>query len=90
MTDHPLRKILSRILRAEDPEMFTVTYIHRGAPSDSLEIKASQIANARRGSFIMSDGETQIPFHRILEIKNRQTGYVIWKKRTKKTEDLLP
>ena len=83
MPDHPLRKILSGIVRTGAPEDITITYLHRGAPGDEMTITASAVANVRKGSFLLSDGETQIPFHRILQVENTKNGTIIWKKRTR-------
>ena len=83
MPDHPLRKILSGIVRTGAPEDVTITYIHRGATGDHMTIAASAVTNVRKGSFQLSDGETQIPFHRILQVENTKNGIIIWTKRTR-------
>ena len=83
MPDHPLRKILSGIVRAGVPEDVTIIYLHRGAPGDQITIIASAVTNVRKGSFLLSDGETQIPFHRILQVENTKNGKIIWMKRTR-------
>lgn len=83
MGDHPLRKILSTILRGgRDPEEFVVTYRHRGAPEDTVRIRASTISQIGKGWFLLSDGETQIPFHRILYVRDEKRNLVLWTKRT--------
>ena len=86
MPDHPLRKILSGIVRSSSRENVTITYLHRGAPDDRTTINVSSIQNVRKGSFVLSDGETQIPFHRILEVKDNKTGTVIWIKKSRPNE----
>ena len=67
MREHPLRSILSRLLRGpgESSEV-ELAYLHRGAPDDQVRIMVSTISHLGKGSFTLSDGETQIPFHRIL------------------------
>ncbi len=82
MSDHPLRKLLSGVVLGEDREEVEVVYIHRGAPEDIRKIKASDITRVGKGSFILSDGETQIPFHRILLVRDERNGQLLWKKRT--------
>ena len=81
MGEHPLRQILSRILSGkQDPSGFELAYIHRGAPDDNVKIKVSEIKHVGRGAFLLADGETQIPFHRVLYIKNEQSHLTLWEK----------
>jgi uncharacterized protein (UPF0248 family) len=78
-----LRKILSTILRGgKDADEFIVAYIHRGAPEDTLRIRASKISQVGKGWFLLSDGETQIPFHRILYVRDEKSDLVLWTKKT--------
>jgi uncharacterized protein len=90
LPDHPLRRILSGIVRGGAATSFEITYVHRGAPDDRVTISGSGITNVRKGSFILSDEETQIPFHRILEVKDTRTGLIIWKKRPARMSDRNP
>jgi uncharacterized protein (UPF0248 family) len=83
VSDHPLRKILSGIVRGSAPKYYEIAYLHRGAPEDRVTIRASEITQVRKGSFVLSDGETQIPFHRILYVRDDKNGLVIWEKRTR-------
>lgn len=84
MGEHPLRKLLSSLLRGEsDPSRFELAYIHRGAPDDTVRIKVSEIKHVGKGWFLLNDGETQIPFHRILYIKNEEQDSILWEKRGK-------
>jgi uncharacterized protein (UPF0248 family) len=82
MREHPLRSLLSRLLngpgKASDMEL---VYRHRGAPRDELTIKVSSISRLGKGWFMLDDGETQIPFHRVLHIKNLRSGEILWEKR---------
>jgi uncharacterized protein (UPF0248 family) len=63
-------------------EGFTVTFIHRGAPEDTKTIIFSSIVKVGRSWFTYrsNGGETLIPFHRILEVKNIRTCTSLWKK----------
>ncbi len=82
MSEHPLRKLLTSILRGgANPTRFELAYIHRGAPDDTLKIKASEIKHVAKGSFLLRDGETQIPFHRILYIRDETRQSTLWEKR---------
>ncbi len=81
MREHPLKAILSRIMRGgSDPSKFELAYVHRGAADDQIIIKVSDIAGLGKGSFMLQDGETQIPFHRVLYILDPQKT-LLWRKR---------
>lgn len=80
MGEHPVRRILSRLLRGDrNPSNFELSYIHRGAPDDKVTIRVSEIKHVGKGWFLLGDGETQIPFHRILYIKDETS--TLWMKR---------
>lgn len=81
MPDHPLRKLLSGVVRGDDAASVELTYLHRGAPKNMVRIKASEIAHVARGSILLSDRETQIPFHRILYVRDEKKQRVLWTKR---------
>src|ERR1700757_2908120 len=82
MREHPLRTILSRILRGSttgsDAELF---YLHRGAANDEVKIMVSTISRLGKGWFMLPDGETQIPYHRVLRVRDLHTGKILWEKR---------
>ena len=81
MREHPLKSILSKILRGGgDPSGFELAYVHRGAVDDQMIIKVSEISKIGKGSFILSDGETQIPFHRVLYVLD-PSKKLLWRKR---------
>ena len=81
MREHPLKSILSKILRGGgDSSGFELAYVHRGAVDDQMIIKVSEISEIRRGSFLLSDGETQIPFHRVLYVLGPHKE-LLWRKR---------
>ena len=81
MREHPLKAILSRIMRGgDDPSQFELAYVHRGAVDDQMVIKVSDIASLGKGSFLLRDGETQIPFHRVLYVLDPQKA-LLWRKR---------
>ena len=81
MQEHPLKGILSKITRGgSDPARFELAYIHRGAVDDQIVIKISEIQRIGKGSFILSDGETQIPFHRVLYVLDPDKK-LLWRKR---------
>ena len=76
-----MKAILSRIMRGgSDPSEFELAYVHRGASDDQLVIKVSEIAKLGKGSFLLWDGETQIPFHRVLYVVDGKKA-LLWRKR---------
>ena len=82
MTEHPLRSLLSRIMHAPgNSKDVELVYRHRGVENDELTIKVSTIARLGKGWFMLADGETQIPYHRVLSVKNPRSGEILWKKR---------
>jgi len=81
MREHPLKAILSRIMRGgSDPSEFELAYIHRGAADDQMIIRVSEIDRLGKGSFLLRDGETQIPFHRVLYLMDAKKT-MLWRKR---------
>ena len=81
MREHPLKAILSRIMRGgDDPSEFELAYVHRGVADDQVIIKVSEIARLGKGSFLLRDGETQIPFHRVLYVVDGKKT-LLWRKR---------
>ena len=82
MKDHPLRTILSRIQNGtRTVGQVQLSYRHRGAPLDQLSIEVSDILRLNKGSFVLKDGETEIPYHRVLLVRNFRSGEVLWEKR---------
>jgi uncharacterized protein (UPF0248 family) len=86
MREHPLKAILSRIMRGgSDPSEFKLAYVHRGAADDQMIIKVSDIARLGKGSFLLRDGETQIPFHRILYVMDGKKN-LLWRKKEREID----
>jgi uncharacterized protein (UPF0248 family) len=85
MREHPLKAILARIIRGgSDPSEFQLAYVHRGAVDDQMIIKVSEISRLGKGSFLLEDGETQIPFHRVLYVTGAKK-ILLWRKRHRET-----
>jgi uncharacterized protein (UPF0248 family) len=85
MREHPLKAILSRIMRGGgDPSRFELAYVHRGAVDDRIIVKVSEIARLGKGSFLLRDGETQIPFHRVLYVMDAKKT-LLWRKKERET-----
>lgn len=62
---------------------YLVTYIHRGIPGNRKIIESKQIRNVSQSFFSYEDNGniTYIPFHRIIEIKNKETNEIIYLKK---------
>ncbi len=83
---HPLRNILNKLRwdTTEKADDYLITYRHRGAPDDSKTVKASAILKLGKSYFTLaseSEDEVTIPFHRVLEVRNKATQKLIWKSR---------
>src|SRR5437016_12325243 len=82
MREHPLRSILSRLLRGPgDSSEAELAYLHRGAPENQVRIRVSTITHLGKGSFMLGDRETQIPFHRVLYVTDLRSKTILWDKR---------
>ena len=46
-----------------------VTYLHRGAPGDSMTVRGEDIVELERSFFVTAD--SKIPYHRIRTIEHR-------------------
>ena len=82
-----LRDILNRIRwnPEEKGRTYEITYIHRGAEGDKRVIPFSSIEEIHSSWFTYTDpegGEVTIPFHRVLEVRDAESGKVIWRKRS--------
>ncbi|MFX0069303.1 MAG: RNA repair domain-containing protein [Promethearchaeota archaeon] len=80
-----IRDILNRLRwhPEEDIQDYEITFTHRGAFQDRKTIHAEEIDEILSSYFTYKEREETvvIPFHRILEIRNRKTGEITWKKR---------
>jgi uncharacterized protein (UPF0248 family) len=89
------RAVLNRITwdkRLKDQQdHFTITFIHRGAPDDEKTILFKQITKVLAAYFLYKDDETgeevQIPFHRIMAIKNTKRGTYLYVKKNHPEDD---
>ncbi len=63
---------------------YELVFIHRGAPMDVKIIPCGLIAEVESSGFIYKseeEGETFIPFHRVLEIRNMKTKQIAFSKK---------
>lgn len=83
-----IKEIFNKILwdprEKKNIEDYEITFIHRGAYQNRKTISMTMIKEVKSSAFIYLSEmgeETYIPFHRILEIKNKKTGEIVWSKR---------
>ncbi|AEF96381.1 DUF504 domain-containing protein [Methanotorris igneus] len=85
-----LKELINKILwhPKYNPEDFEIVYLHRGAENNKKVISMEKVISMDEvhieGSFIVHD-TTHIPFHRILEIRNKKTKEILFRKHDKDT-----
>jgi len=50
-----------------DFSLVKIEYIHRGAPGDVMEVPGTVVATLEKSFFVL-DGDTSIPYHRIIRV----------------------
>ena len=80
-----VRALLNKIRWHKDynPEDYEVLIVHRGAPGNVRVIPASSITEVLSGGFKFRDlngDEKVIPYHRVLLIRNRVNGDLLFMK----------
>jgi len=81
-----LRDVLNRMRwnPEERGQAYEVTYLHRGALQNKRTIPFSSIKEIHSSWFTYTDpegGDVLIPFHRVLEVREIESGKLVWKKR---------
>ena len=72
---------MSKMRNASIPVDAEIVYRHRGAPNDELKINVLAVSRFGKGWFMLDDDETQIPYHRVLAVRNLRSGEFVWQKR---------
>ena len=75
-----LKEILNKIFWHPDynKEDFDVVILHRGVEGDKKTISLEDVEI--KGNYLIYF-DTYIPLHRILEIRNKKTGEILYKKK---------
>ena len=85
-----IRDLLNKIRWDESnilsPSKIEITYIHRGAPRDEKTVLFSDVKDVLSAFFtieseLFPDEKTNIPFHRILKIRNIKTSEILYQKK---------
>lgn len=78
------RKVLNQIKwdPKYDIDEFQVTYIHRGTPTNTRTVHVTSLEVHPQ---VFTIEETDIPYHRIIEIRNRITDEILFSRRPPKT-----
>ncbi|GBF36289.1 MAG TPA: DUF504 domain-containing protein [Methanothermococcus okinawensis] len=83
-----LKELINKILwhPGYSPEDYEVVYLHREGSSgkcNNLKKRISMDSICIKGSFIVFERDcevTTIPLHRVLEIRNKKTGEILYRK----------
>ncbi len=83
MVKFNIRNFLNKLIWDDrlSPDDFVIVYLSRGAPGDREEVVCSLITKVHRNGFEYKTPGLRtkyIPFHRVLVIKNRRTGEVVF------------
>lgn len=90
---NPMRDFLSRLRwdKKMKGRRYVVRFVSRGAPGGFEEVLSDEIVRVSRDGFVFErEGEEKwIPYHRVLEIRERETGRLVFS-REKKVYDFKP
>ncbi len=78
-----IKQEINRLLYSSDPSRYTIYYIDRlpGTGTSRLApLSASRVRSVNEWAMLLDDGETLIPLHRVVEIRDRE-GRVLWSRR---------
>jgi len=82
-----IRDVLNKILWCELQHLqdYEIHIVHRGCPGDVKVIPFSMVTGVFRGCFTYRDqGSSEdvvIPFHRVILVRNRLSGEVLFERR---------
>ena len=84
------RAFLNKIFwdNREDPRNYELTFVHRGEGMDRRTIPCEKITHLEPSGFTYEgdEGETFIPYHRIIEVKDIRDGRIVWFSRRTQTK----
>ena len=84
---NPMRDFLSRLRwdKRMRGRRYVIRFVSRGAPRNYEEVESSEVVDVTRDGFvIVSRGEEKwIPYHRVIEIREEDSGRIIFSKEKK-------
>jgi uncharacterized protein (UPF0248 family) len=78
-----IRQEINRVLYSGNPDNYFVYYIDRPPGLGVVRLssfRASRVTKVTEWAVVLDDGETVIPLHRIVEIRD-SSGRVVWSRR---------
>lgn len=78
-----IRQEVNRVLYSGDPSRYVIVYIDRDPFTGRQrlrELPADRVAGVNEWAMLLDDGDTVIPLHRVVEIRDR-SGRVTWSRR---------
>ena len=66
----------------EGLEKYEIVIVHRGAAGGIKHIDGAAIKDIARKAFVYTEegAEKIIPFHRVIEIRSKSTGEIVWRR----------
>ena len=84
-----IKQEINRILYSGDPSRYTIYYLDRppGTGTSRLAaLNASRIRSVNEWAMLLDDGDTVIPLHRVVEIRDSE-GRILWSRRPSERGD---
>ncbi|MGC9180286.1 MAG: DUF504 domain-containing protein [Vulcanisaeta sp.] len=78
-----IRDILNKLKWTNQLDNYVLIYVSRGSPNNEEGLELSRITVISRDGFmfVSRDGkETYIPYHRVVEIRRKDNGAVIFRR----------
>ncbi len=78
-----IRQEVNRVLYSGDPSSYLIVYIDRDPSTGRQglkEVQADRIVGVTEWAIFLDDGDTVIPLHRVVEIRDK-SGMVTWSRR---------
>jgi uncharacterized protein (UPF0248 family) len=76
-----IRQEINRIRYSKNPDNYVIIYIDRDVYGNQrlASLEVSQIKGVTEWAIFLKDGETVIPLHRVIEIRDKE-GRLVWRR----------
>ncbi len=76
-----IEEAVRRAVNGGSPENYVIVYVERTPEGGQrlVEIRASEVIGVSRWAMTLSDGETVIPLHRVVEVRSLDNSYA-WRR----------